>query len=879
MPDGRTQGGRRTPQFLLNLVLIVIFAVTPLSTQAQGSSSHANGGSYDFNIPRQPVEQALDALAKQTGLLLLFPYDQVQSIETQPLTGSYSIDKALSFMLKDTGLSGDLTDGGVIVISHNGLNGKGKSMNTNKRKSLLASMIAMMVGGGQQVLAQEDGASSQRAALDEIIVTGTKRDTSLQDTAMSIAVLGGEEIEKQAMFGIRDYLASIPGVAMSEGGVGLAQLSVRGLGSSFGGDTSAGTYFGEVPLGTPLASYVTDMKLVDVERVEVLRGPQGTLYGSGALGGLIRQVPKSPDLEQFEGRLDTGFSTSSESNDYSHRVAGVINLPIIENELAMRIAAYRYHDAGYVDMISDERIEAIAAATGSPIDMDKDVGANTSSGLRASLFWKASDKLDLNLMLGTQQQLEDPGVGAMRFDHPGYTMSTLDVGDESVDDDFEYGSLVATYDAEWATLVSSTSYFSGDAKMKLRHSKFIGWASVDNVDITKEGLTQELRMLSKFDGPIQVIAGLLYEDVKYNQIGNAFWLGDLSAAETIVGAWAGAEGTGYGNSAMLSSGVRARLEQKAIFGEVSYQFSPEWELTFGARWFDYERINQDDAGTFRGAISVPANNVIADESDTVFKGNLSFTPNDHSLLYAQWSEGFRLGKGQSSPNPSLCDTNNDGLFDTVNGSIVPIDPGATASDRTENFELGGKFSLLDERLTLNAAVYRIDWSDLPLSVTGDTVNSECLLTVFVNGGEARSEGVELEMVYAATSNLSMKLSGFSGSAELQEDNSIGSKGDILPSAPDSKVSVGFDYNFEAEGLAPYLAVNYVRTDGVTILVGGEPSETYDTLNMRLGVTVNQFDIEFYGTNLTGSDEITNRFFSRVYRVKPRTIGVDLRYRF
>ena len=154
-------------------------------------------------------------------------------------------------------------------------------------------------------------------------------------------------------------------------------------------------------------------------------------------------------------------------------------------------------------------------------------------------------------------------------------------------------------------------------------------------------------------------------------------------------------------------------EQKAIFGEVSYQFDEQWQLTVGGRYFDYDRV---DTSTFRteaafGGSALNSEEDLGETGDN-FKANLSYTPNEDTLIYLQWSEGFRLGQGQSAPPPS-CDTDNNGKLDFTEGDIT----NRVEADTTENFELGGKFTLLDNRLTLNTALFRIDWSNLPVSIT------------------------------------------------------------------------------------------------------------------------------------------------------------------
>ena len=157
------------------------------------------------------------------------------------------------------------------------------------------------------------------------------------------------------------------------------------------------TYFGEVPLTSPVGvGSSTDMKMVDLERVEVLKGPQGTLYGSGSIGGTVRNIPVAPKLDTFEGKLNVGYSAMSHSNDDNHKLEGVLNIPLIEDTLALRAVAYRFDTGGYIDRISTPEIEAIAANVGTTVNTEKDLGAHTYTGGRASLLWQSNDRLNFN---------------------------------------------------------------------------------------------------------------------------------------------------------------------------------------------------------------------------------------------------------------------------------------------------------------------------------------------------------------------------------------------------------------------------------------------------------------------------------------------------
>ena len=176
---------------------------------------------------------------------------------------------------------------------------------------------------------------------------------------MSVSALSGEDIARKGLVNNTDYLTSIPNVnAVDLGPTFGQQLVIRGMATAYFGPPTTVSYLGELPISSPVATYATDIKLVDLERVEVLRGPQGTLFGASSLGGVVRNIPVAPKLDQMEGKLDIGTSAVAHSDDLSNKIVGVVNLPLVEDTLALRVAAYRYDNAGYIDMLVVLRLKA-----------------------------------------------------------------------------------------------------------------------------------------------------------------------------------------------------------------------------------------------------------------------------------------------------------------------------------------------------------------------------------------------------------------------------------------------------------------------------------------------------------------------------------------
>jgi len=836
-----------------------------------------------FNIPQQRADRALTQFAEQANLTLVFPFEQLKDKTANRLVGDYPIATAINLLLHNTGLTPRFSDQLVLTIASEP---KGKRMNitnSSKRKTVLAGLVGLFAAGGMtQAVAQGGEAATGQSAIDEIIVTANKRSggASIQDTAMSITAIGSDEIDRRSLVNMRDYLRTVPSVNFLDLAPGQNQTVIRGIGIAQFEQATVSTYFGEVPLTHPVkggglgGGSSTDLKLVDVERVEVLRGPQGTLYGSGSMGGTVRNIPVAPNLSQFEGKLKAGFFDTADSSDSSHKLEGVFNVPLIEDELALRVVAYRHDNAGYIDLIDTPEIQAVAAAGATTVQVEDDYNPHTYTGGRANLLWQASDELSFSLLFATQE-LEQDGATLLSNTLDGYNFAKI-TSPTSQTDDVDLANLTIEYDLGWASVTSSSSSFDG-------RSMFISDSSRAGAPINfgpaaatfineKEGFVQELRLASQLDGNLQFIAGLYYEDFDGSSTAFGQWHGDPSTL-----AWRGT------NPIYWVLETEQSLKQKALFGEVTYAFDSQWELTLGTRWFDYERVDTELPGRYfaTGPVAL-GSSLSSDERGTTSKVNLSYTPGDNINLYAQWSEGFRLGFGQPLPTTSQpdCDLNNDGILDDTDGK-GKLDP-IVKSDRTSNFELGAKLAMIDKRLIVNTALFRTDWNDLPITIIEQS--SACLgdQVIRINAGEARVQGVEIETQYQATENLLLSLSTSYLDTEFLDDG-IRSKGERLPLSSRINANFALQYEFELSGYPAFVSTDYSYMGDYlpdSSFVEHDPLPSYGKWNLRTGMTIDQMSVELYGTNLSNQDAFTVVFDGYLgARVPPRVIGLDVTYSF
>jgi iron complex outermembrane receptor protein len=871
---GKERAGFRCSAITWLLLVLVFFPAVA------SAGDRIRDTKINFDIPRQRTDHALIEFAQQANVTFIFPVELAEQTFSNRLAGMYSLKEALQLLLDGTQLKPEFTLDGVKVIgrTHETHASEEESTMLNpQNKAGLFRRIALALAAGFAVSthaqAQDGSTQTDKPGIEEVVVTAQKRETSLGDTAISISVLSGSELEKRSLVSATDYLSTVPSVHIDSFGLGTNQLVIRGLGLSIGQSPTAAAYFGEVPLSDALDFSIIDMKLIDMSRVEVLRGPQGTLYGSGAMGGIVRQIPNAPVLNDHWGQIKLGLADTAESDDISYNGVASFNLPLVEDKVALRFSAYHYQKAGYVDLVSTPYMESLSDYLQLPVVVEEDTGGHTYSGARASALFTPSDALDLTLTLG-YQKLEEDGRSELSMSSGEYVFSVLDTGEEFREQEFSFASLVVNLDLDWATLSSSTNLTDTSNSQNFSHSRLLPSGSTVPSDSDKDGFFQEFRLATQFEGPLQFQGGAYYEDIEKDDVVAIDWVSPNMQA--LLDFW------GTLDPDILDSYTHADLKQLAFFGEGSYELTEKLKFTAGARWFDYERHDSSvsliglEPGT--PPFVIATGDLPTEEDGAVYKAGLDFKPTDNSLLYATWSEGFRLG--QTIDNSAtyavfgeVCDQNGDGFID---GTQYPYRAKETLlSDSITNYELGGKFALFDSRLSINAAVYRIDWTDVPVSVSVAVDGLGCAATF--NGGRARSQGVELDTVYQATENLQLSFSGSLTDAEYRDDIA-GNQGERLPFSPEYNANFGIQYSFKTLGRESYIRsdLSFVGDSATSQNAPDvEYTDAYHTLGMRWGVAFERVNLELYGTNLTNEDALVGVFnLDRGWRMEPRIIGID-----
>jgi len=735
-------------------------------------------------------------------------------------------------------------------------------------------------------------------ALQEIVVTATKRAENVQDVPMSIAVLSSQDLERRSVIGMEDYLRSIPGVNEIDNGARGNAIVIRGVSTSPESENAAsgtgptvGTYFDETSI-TGAAGYTSggiDVRPVDMERIEVLRGPQGTAYGDSALGGALRLIPAKPKLDSFDAKVTASYSNTARYGGDNSMVQGIFNIPLIQDRLALRVAAYRYDESGIYKNVAGT--DAATLANAAPFGLtdyirgftQNNVGDMLTTGVRVAAAWQPTDKANLTATF-LKQTIEQDGFADQNTGY--YEQERIPVlpqfrlnGDpgEANNSDIDLANLVLNYDLGWAKSTSVVSRVdSGSqyaASLDVAPTYFVGGARSDY-----KATSAETRLASHLQGPVQFLGGLFYEDVHEHNYQITYWPGSAATNP-------------FGTNPLLGDYDFFRaLTQRAIFGELSYEPIDKLTATVGGRYFKYGKDQSilREGALYGAAVGTAVRQYLTDldSSGSTFSANLSYKATPDALLYLSWAQGFRLGQ----PEPGLsstCDANHDGLVDGTNLSIAStrkID-----SDSLDNYELGGKFAFFDRRLTLDASIYHIVWRSLPIRTYAP---APCGFAYVANAGAATSDGAEFQASLLVVKGLRLDFGAAYTDAKLSEDAPgllpPAYKGDRLPGSPRVNTNLSAQYSFNLVGREAFVRGDFAYIGKFYGDLQQSPDTAagdYSKIDARAGIAViKNLNVEAFVRNLTNEDAFTWRGLTNQntvfgYRMRPRTVGIQFGYHF
>jgi iron complex outermembrane recepter protein len=832
-----------------------------------------------FDIKPQPMDRALVDFSKQAGFQVVANSSGVERLQTRGVSGSRKVNAALDELLSGSGLSYRVIEPNVIVVEMGGTK---------------AGAPGGASSAGPIVLAQASGSTSSTpvGAQETIVVTSRKREERLIDVPMSVGVVTKEDIDRRGLVHAGDYLRGLPGTNQMDGAPSHA-ITIRGIEANTqfngfrGGETTA-TYFGETPTvgAAGLTGSNIDVKLVDIERVEVLKGPQGTSFGASSMGGMVRVIPAAPRLDRFEGKVGAGYSVTSGYGGDNYNLEAVLNVPVVQDQLALRAVHYQYLDSGYYRnrAASDPFLRPMVATFRVPesflADAD-DIGEYSVTGSRLSALWRVTR--DLSVTFGYLHQKNETN-GIPEATNAPYEQTVLRVAPEDVlrgqqfgafDAKLEIASATVEYGLGWADLVATYSRVKGKTLFRrpfITQGLNLPLSQVN--DTVHTGDIGEVRLATRLDGKWNFLVGAYAEKSDDTYFIDTNWFAD-PATNTPV-------------RAVLGTILDTRaMDHNAAFGEATWEVAPRWTIAGGVRAFRYEKTNRRDSTFDFGAPPAPSIGEVND-SATTYRASLSYKPIADALLYALFSQGFRVGGAQSGLQ-STCDTNGDGIVDGSNVTIASTRK--VDADDIDNYELGTKFAGLDRRLVVNAAVYRMNWNGLPVAqVVGNATVGGCNLVGFsVNAGKSRSEGLELQVNFQATRAVRIDAGASYVDARLIENTKDFRAGNRMPGSPRVNANLAIQYDFP---IGRYRAS--VRADAIYVGeffgdLANSPSlkaGDYTKVDLSARLAINRFNIDFFVKNLLDEDSYTFRgaFVHALgphygYQMRPRTIGMQVGYQF
>lgn len=762
---------------------------------------------------------------------------------------------------------------------------------------------------------------------EEIVVTATKRASSIQDVPFSVNAQTQEDIERTGSGNLEDISRNVAGMSVQNLGPGQSQVSLRGVSAGQivrdqpGVKEQVGIYLDESVVS--LSLFTPDLDLYDLNRVETLRGPQGTLFGSGSVGGTVRYITNQPEMGTHAGSVEASINTM-EDGDAGGHLKGMFNIPLLDN-VALRGVAFYTTYGGFID----------ALRPGGEIDEDVNDGERT--GGRLALRMDITPNLTVTPRI-VYQNVEINGFNRQEvfnlYANPYLsTPVTFDerqqflMLSEEFTDRTTISDLLVNYDFGDVALTSISTYIDRDILVSRDASALTGSVGVDyNFDpaaillpsnlrdtTTLRQFTQEVRLASDNESPFQWLVGAFYTDIQRNYHQRLPTPGYDVYADLRFGAGASAgAANGFPADSPYNSDLPYDITQWAVFGEASYDLSDRLTVTAGGRWYDFEEERRFTSG---GLFSNGDDQVDSTASDGFTpRVMVSYEVNDNLTLNAQASKGFRLGGANDPLNLPLCDNGVPNGPDAQTYGGFPV----FEDETLWNYEGGFKFS--NGRTTLNAAVYYSDIENLQVSADAGSCSSR----VVFNVPEAHTMGLEAEWMFVPVDGL--ELSVAASWVEAQFDSSLlDSGGDViagirdgnrLPSVPEYQLAATAAYYFPFDrfvaGTEAFVAVSaqhmgsrytqpgdqepgagnftsglpYGGATGAEVTALDLELDPYTIVNFNAGVEADQWGVVLFVNNVF--DENANLAFDRerggrarlaFHTNQPRTVGVTLRRSF
>lgn len=736
------------------------------------------------------------------------------------------------------------------------------------RFKFLAPMVTAV--SALNPLAAAIAQESRQVLIEEVVVTAQKREQRLLDVPVAITSVDSQKLLDQNLVSITDFYNRVPGLQFggAPGGKEITNLSLRGITTGGGTNPTLAILVNDVQFGSSTESGqapIPDFDPATLQRIEVLRGPQGTLYGASSLGGLIKYVLRDPDTQEFSGRLELGSNTISGGTE-GYNARGSVNIPIVEDKLALNLSGVYREDPRYIDNIGT-RPET------------HNVNVAETSGGQASLVYYPTDRLSFSLSAITQEQDTQNKasidiVSESDFHQvDGESIDTINATPGSMTRKFDQYIGRVDWDLDWGTITSisgygkskreeiqDVTYVFGPPLFGISYPDSSPGSSIDILNnVYTDKFSQELR-ISGVNETLQWLAGVFYTD-EDSRLEQTLLLNDPAISGT--------------NQVYTSNGPSS-YEETAVFVDLNFNLTDRIALQVGGRYAKNEQESISESiidQPARPIFGEPEHTVIdSDESAFTWLVSPSYSFNDDMMAYLRVATGYRPG----GPNANL-------------GNLPP----EFDSDTVTNYELGFKGQMSPD-LTLDVAAFYIDWEDIQLQ-NADNVSQ---LVFFTNGSKARSQGLEFAMEWSPLEGLLVGANATYTNAELTEDvpsladasNLVGASGDRLPFTPEFTTSLSIQQSFTLNArLNGYAALSYTYLDDRPSEFLNSEAErprfelpSYDQVDLNIGLTLDSvWEGTFYVRNLTDKRGVVTAMnrngtaLPRAAFTPPRTVGFNI----
>lgn len=808
---------------------------------------------YDFDIREDTLGAALGAIARQTDLVVLYPNELASKTGMKPVVGRYTVREALKLLFRDTQFSGGLTEHGVIYISVSDTNqardGEDDMANWQDRKSVWASVAALLFGSGVHA---QGVARDAADSIEEVIVTAQKRSERLQDVPVPVSVVSTRTLVETNQLRLQDYATRIPGLSIGTATSGINQtVTIRGLSS--GSNPTVAILIDDVPFSGntgPTAGLATpEIDPGDLERIEVLRGPQGTLYGASSLGGLIKYVTVDPSTESFQGRVGVGTTSVTNGHKLGYSFRGSVNLPISDT-LAVGLSGFTRMEPGFVD-------DPVLGARG--------VDEQEVRGGRVSALWRPAEGWALKL-------------NAIFQDHEAHGVSDVDValgefeqsrprGGTGYEKKFQSYSATLTGRLGQFDLTSITGYNrqQADFLVDLSFLSFLFGTDSDGQPVNAvaqrsrfgdiERFTQELRFATSLGSKVDALFGGYFttQDALLTYTGQA--------VDRVSGA-------AIDNDYRFILNAPGGYDEYAGFANLTFHATDRLDVQLGGRqtWIKQSDQSTTTQNIFIGGgplvTSVGAINRV-DLEEFTYLLTPSFKVSPELMIYSRLASGHRVG----GSNAASC-------------LLAPV-PCQYNPDRSENYELGVKGDFLNHALTVDASLYYISWQDIQVSLVSGGI------AYVSNAGKAKSQGVELSLEARPLDGLTIGGWVVWNDAVLTEDFPItstvrGRRGDRLPLGMEWSGRLSVDQSFRlGKDFSGFVgaAANYVGERASSIGSAGLANyPSYTRVDATAGVRSRSgaWAVNLFVTNLTDQrgTHTGNPAIGTVIYIQPRTVGLN-----